>query len=275
MTDRIFLGGPPRHVSPDERRRLRRKAADMLPREQLARLSIEFAVGIIGNYVFDGEIYLIWLDAEGTKAAQQLKPVYQSEQFDQLGEIVGYRASDISEDQWIDLFNSGGHAHRYIRRFLAKNVHNGFPMPDGARRFAARLTAGYSDPPVPQRKPTLVHRDTLLAIVANRVRDEFGLEVGAAREKLNGEPKPLCASVIAAAGLHGFGMSVAPKRAADIASKKRNKARELEDQHAFAPPTNLVKRPLNNLAVGSSLPDVDVSSLYADEMERALHWFGK
>lgn len=87
-------------------------------------------------------------------------------------------------------------------------------MPQGSNEFASLVLAGeVDDPPPPQTKKSLEHRDTLISGVAKKISTVFNLPLGATKIRLSQDPPPMCGCVFAAAALFGHGLIVNYPRA--------------------------------------------------------------
>ena len=132
--------------------------------------ALAYAVTAVGMWVRKGEIYIPYLDEAVMDTFQHLRTVHQYVGYDEKdAQVVGYQASDITLEEWRQMFLRSPRAAQQIRRRLAENVRLGFPMPPAAGEFAAELADGLQDPKRKSKKKTLTHRDTLLAGIAKKV----------------------------------------------------------------------------------------------------------
>ncbi|KAA0909827.1 hypothetical protein FLO80_19875 [Aquicoccus porphyridii] len=242
--------------------------------EEKLPTALSYAVEVMGPWIRRGEVYIPFIDAPVMEALANFQAVHQTVGYDnESKELVGYKTSDISLEQWQGHFRQSARAAQYIRLRLAVNIENGYPMPKPAKQFAGMLANGMADPPAPKKKKSQRHRDTLLAGVAKKISAAFGLPLGATKSRLSQEPPPICACVIAAAALHGHGISVAFPRA-DAICRKTDLPIEIAATSYVFKPLNL--RPIKN-RLALIPPDefrADAQKQYADQYDRAARRLG-
>lgn len=211
--------------------------------DRLAERALSYAVEVSGEWIKDGEVYIFFLDEAVMQALKGFQAVHQTVGYgDKDKKLVGYKTPDISCDNWLSRFESSAEAARQIRRRLALNIKERFPMPDAAMEFASLLANGLPDPPTPAIKKTKLHRDTLLSAIAKRVHTAFKIPLGATKTRYDIDPTPICGNVFAASALHGHGVSIAFKRADEICRNPALPIEKLSEYFVLSPRNRLLQK---------------------------------
>jgi hypothetical protein len=199
-------------------------------------LALAFAVTVSAQWCRDGEVYIPFIDDALVEALDLFNPVYQTVGYNDEGKrLVGYQVKQIDVSEWERIFNSGAKAANHIRARLSVNLENSFPLPSSAQDFLVKLAKGLQNPPAPKKKKSHLHRDTLLAGIAKKVSNAFGVPLGATKTRLSGSEIPICGCTIAASSLFAFGSTVNFPRADDICRNNDLPIGLAAEHYVFAP----------------------------------------
>ena len=223
--------------------------------------SVYFACMIIEKHLADRGIYLPDLDVSIQSVNRLMVRWHKLGGIKGQGVIGGYDFAADSEAELLDLFKSDGRAAREILFRLSESVRNGADIALAGRVIMAGVLCGTMTPPkVPKRESSQQHRDTLLVVIADGLRERSKYPGGANSAKfVRGKPPPWCGCTIAAAALSAFKMPVDSIRASKIYAKRKSYPLEKLDLR------RILDSPLlaGSTILGGKPPDVSTQVLQA------------
>jgi hypothetical protein len=237
--------------------------------------ALEFAVCVTHNWVDKGKVYIDILDSDVFEVEEMFLPVYERRGWLEKEHLRGFDIEPENFGVIIDHFFASPKLARIIARKMAHNVLLGYHIPEGLRILAYHVLSGDVPFPSPKAvKPTLLHRDTLLVGLANRVSEQADIALGYGRAVLSsGDPKPICGATIAAAALFAHGVHLNVPQAAKIVYEKSHlHTDELPTRRIFGLASrSSVVNALVGLDPSNSIQHFEISDVKS-EIEKAVKW---
>lgn len=197
------------------------------PRKQDGLMqALHFACLTIEKYNRNRQIYVPELD-EDVRDVDRLFHYWRKEGGVEGGSepTSGFEVASADIAEVLDLFfdKKRPKAAREVIERLSVNVLFGAPMPYAFRALASQVLAGSVPiPKKPARAPSQMHRDTLLAVIAEEIQRRIGLPLGANLDRLDGsQPPPICGATIAGAALTAFRIPVNHRQAVTIVNERK------------------------------------------------------
>jgi hypothetical protein len=188
--------------------------------------ALHFACLAVEKYRESRQMYVPELD-EDVKSVDQLFHFWRKEGGVKGGvdPIAGFDVAEDDIPKVMELFHDKKRpkAGREVLERLAANVLFGAPIPAALRGLASQVIVGAVPvPKEPKRSPNQMHRDTLLAVIAEEIQRRIGLPLGANLDRLDGrQPPPVCGATIAGAALTAFHVPVNHRQAVTIVNERK------------------------------------------------------
>jgi hypothetical protein len=247
--------------------------------EELVRLpskiwaALDYAVTVTSYWTSDGRVFANLLDPDFAVVEAAFQAILTSVEGPGPIRFSGYFVEEAEVDRLLEAFEKSPGAARLIGDKLAMAYFFENRMPQELRRLTYLLISGKKAfTKAKAVKPSLSHRDRLLAGLANELEKRFKIPVGSNDTVLGkNSGRPYTSSALVAAALNACGVPIT----IDLATKRAYKNISLVRD---APLPDIFLHPLmaawSEYASDNPLPSMDVRKKNA-LLDRAVIWLSK
>lgn len=210
-----------------------------MSRDEQVIASIFFACSVLTRYAKNRKVYVPDFDESLKDLARYVVPFSKNGGLPESGWSKGYDFLPAPPGSYLKVFQSSHFVARELLARVASNIQKGLPVPREALYIAASVLREDLEIPAPNPfKPTEMHRDTLLVLLAKRIHALTGIRPSANHHRsLRSEPS-YCGSILVAASMHAFCIEMTPKRALKIYAQTASKvSQEIDLDHVLRPKT--------------------------------------
>lgn len=226
----------------------------------------QFAIEVCGTFISDGEVFIPALDPALKKLQRRYKSIVDNTNKDQP-RLIGFEIDDMDCDDWLNAYSTSSRAAEFLRSRAMVQLFHHRKSPYGFRIFSCHLLLGkVEEPRQPNNRPTKTHSLTLLAYIADELKQSYGCKRGVGAAKLNrATALPICGATIAASALHAYGKTFNPANAAKHVAKHKKYLNGL-DREDFR------RAPMMGLGIGS-IPRKPIGDELPNYISRARAYF--